>query len=341
MMKQTVLLTGVSGFLGSHTAIQLLEKGYRVLGTLRNMDRAESMREIIAKYTQHIGALDFAQAELLDERVWIELMKGITYVQHIASPFPKVLPKDEKELLVPAKKGTLNILQAAATQGVKRVVVTSSTGAIVYGKPKGQRAGIYSEEDWTDETYKEDVTAYFRSKTVAEKAAWDYINSTKGELELAVVCPGAILGPLLEQDFSASANIVIKTMDGSSPAIPKIGFDMVDVRSVADLLIRAMELPEAAGERFIGSAGYLSFKEVANSLRQAYPDRKIPQSVLPNFAVRLFARIDPTLKPILNDLGIERRVDNRKAKEVLGWNPKTPKEAVLACAESVIKLGIV
>ena len=340
MFRKTVLLTGVSGFLGSHTTIKLLEKGYRVLGTLRNLERADSIKEMIGKHTSHVDQLRFAKADLLDDIIWDELVKGVNFVQHIASPFPKVLPRNEKELIVPARQGTLRILQAAAEYGVKRVVITSSSGAIVYGKPKDQRSGTYTEEDWTDENKQEDASAYFRSKTIAERAAWDYIKNSGGGLELSTVCPGAILGPLLEQDYSASANIVIKTMDGSSPAIPKIGFDMVDVRSVADLLILAMEKPEAAGERFIASAGFLSFKQVADILREAYPNRKIPKSILPNFAVRVFAQIDATLKPILNDLGVERRVDNRKAKEVLGWNPIEPKEAVLACAKSAIELGI-
>ena len=339
MAQETVLLTGVTGFLGSHTTIQLLEKGYRVLGTLRNLDRADSIKEVIAQHTDKVDHLRFAQADLKDTIIWDEIMRGITYIQHIASPFPRTLPKDDQLLIKPAKEGTLRILKAASAHGVKRVVVTSSTGAIIYGKPKGQESGTYTEEDWTDVSNVYDATPYFRSKTIAERAAWDYAQEHP-ELEVATVCPGAILGPVLERDFGTSANIVIKTMDGSSPAIPKIGFDMVDVRSVADALIRAMEVPEAAGERFIASAGFLMFKEVADILRAAYPDRKIPKAILPNFAVRLFSKIDPTLKPVLNDLGFERKVDHSKAKRILGWDPIAPKEAVLACAESAINLGL-
>ncbi len=339
MSSSTVLLTGVSGFLGSHTTIQLLEKGYGVLGTLRNMDRAESIKEIIGQHTGKVENLSFAQADLKDSDIWKELCKDVQYVQHIASPFPRVLPKDDQELIKPAREGTLRILEAAVVNGVKRVVVTSSTGAIIYGKSKDQRGGTYTEEDWTDDENIADVTPYFRSKTIAERAAWNFANEHP-ELELTTVCPGAILGPVLEKDFGTSANIVIKTMDGSSPAIPRIGFDMVDVRSVADALVRAMEVPEAAGERFVASAGFLSFMEVANILREAYPKRKIPKTVLPNFAVRLFSNIDPTIKPILNDLGVERKLDHSKTTRVLGWNPIPPKDAVLACAESVFKQGI-
>lgn len=336
-----VLLTGVTGFLGSHTAIQLLNKSYEVVGTLRNMARADEIKQVIAQHTSNIEKLSFAEADLTDEAAWPDLMKGISYVMHIASPFPRELPKREENLIIPAKQGTLNILNAAAENGVKRVVLTSSTGAIIYGKEKSNRTGAYTEADWTDITRKKDTTPYFRSKTIAERAAWDFIKNDDSGLELATVCPGAILGPVLEKDFGTSANIVIKTMDGSSPAIPNIGFDMVDVRSVADLHIRAMEMPEAAGERFVGSSGFLSFKEVADILRERYPDKSIPKFSLPNFAVRLFANFEKSLQPILIDLGVERRLDHSKARELLDWQPISTKEAVLACAESLVKLGIV
>ena len=341
MSNQKVLLTGVTGFLGSHTTIQLLEKGYQVLGTMRNLERAASIKNVIAKHTRNIEALSFAEADLTDELVWKDLTQSIDYVIHIASPFPRVLPKKEDDLILPAKQGTLNILQAASDNKVKRVVLTSSTGAIAYGKAKKDRMATFSENDWTDAKDKSDTTPYFRSKTIAEQAAWDFIKKDKSGMELSTVCPGAILGPVLEKDFGNSANIVKKTMDGSAPAIPPIGFDMVDVRSVADLHVRAMEMPVAAGERFVGSSGYLSFKEVADIIREAYPERSIPKVVLPGFFMRLFAYIDKTVGPILVDIGTERKVDNSKAKRLLGWQPIDNREAVLACAQSLIELKVV
>lgn len=334
-------MTGVSGFLGSHTAIQLLEQGYEVVGTLRNPDRQEHIKQLIARHTKHTDRLSFARADLLDAAAWLDLMPGIDYVQHIASPFPRVLPKREEDLIVPAREGALNILRAAADHGVRRVVMTSSTGSVVYGKKKGRRNGTFDESDWTDAANYEDTTPYFRSKTLAEQAAWDFVQKETKDLELAVICPGAILGPVLEKDFGTSANIVIKMLDGSTPAIPKIGFELVDVRSVADLHIKAMTATRAANERFLASAGYLPFKKVADILRDAYPQRKIPHRQLPNFAVRLFALIDKTLQPILLDLGTERKVDNQKAKNMLNWQPLPVEEAVRACAESVIRLGLV
>lgn len=335
-----VLLTGVTGFLGSHTTIQLLNKGYEVVGTLRDIKRSESIRSVIAQHTKNIDILSFAEADLMDQSIWDNLTDGVDYVQHIASPFPRTLPKNEDELIKPAVNGVISILEAAAKNKVKRVVLTSSSGSIVYGKDKGKASQTFTEKDWTDVQNKKDSTPYFRSKTIAEKAAWNFIQNDQSGLELATVCPGAILGPVLEEDFGTSANIVIKVLDGSTPAIPRIGFDMVDVRSVADLLILAMEKQEAANERFIGSGGFLSFKQVADYLREVYPQRKIPKSLLPNFMVRLISNFDQTLKPILIDLGVERKLDNSKAKNLLAWQPLDNREAVLSCAESVIKLGL-
>jgi len=335
-----VLLTGVNGFLGLHTTIQLLNHGYRVLGTLRNLNRAHEIEKLISKHVSNEVQLRIAEAHLTDENVWHDLMKGIDYVLHIASPFPSVLPKHEDELVKPAKNGTLNVLNAATENGIQRVVMTSSSGAIIYGKEKSKRSGTYTENDWTDLTYKKDTTPYYRSKTIAEKAAWDFIHRDNRGLELSTICPGAMLGPVLSKDLSASINIVKKTMDGSSPSVPKIGYDIVDVRSVADLHIQVMEMKEAAGERFIGSAGYLTFKQVADILHEKYPDRKIPKSKLPNFAVKIISNFEKTLKPLLLDLDVERKLDNSKAKKVMNWEPISSKEAVLSCAASLIDLDL-
>ena len=342
-MKESkkVLLTGVTGFLGSHTTIQLLNKGYHVLATLRDKSRADHIKQLIAEHTDKIDYLSIVEADLLDESIWNEILKGVDYVMHIASPFPRVLPKKEEDLILPAKQGTLNILKAASKNGVKKVVLTSSSTAITHGKEKSKRSGIFTEKEWTDESNKKDTTPYFRSKTIAEKAAWDFIKEDNSGLQLTVICPGAILGPVLEKDFGTSANIVIKSMDGSSPAIPKIGYDIVDVRSVAELHILAMESEKASGERIIASADYLTFRQVADILRENYPDRKIPKAMLPNFMVKLISNFEKTLKPILLDLDVERRMDNSKAKELLNWQPIPAREAVLACAESVIRLNIV
>lgn len=340
-MKAKVLLTGISGFLGSHTAIQLLEKDYHVLGTLRDMKRAEEIRNIIGQNTTKIANLEFAEADLSHPEIWDKLTQDIDYVQHIASPFPREIPKDEDELILPARNGILAILKAAAKNKVKRVVLTSSSSAVLYGKPAGQQSGTFDETVWTDATNKVDTTPYYRSKTIAEKAAWDFMAQDKSGLELVTVLPGAILGPVLERDFGTSANIVLKMLDGSMPALPRIGLDMVDVRSEADLLIRAMEMPQAAGQRYLGSAGFLSFHQIADILREKYPNRKIPSATLPHWLTHVLSWFDRALAPVLLDLGQERRIDNSKAKKMLQWQPIDNREAVLSCAASLITLGLI
>lgn len=340
MNEKKVLLTGITGFVGSHTAIQLLDRGYQVIGTLRSHERINSIKEIIGKHTAHIQNLTFAVAELNNSKVWFELTKNVDYVQHIASPFPRELPRHEDDLIVPAKAGTLNVLQAAAANNVKRVVITSSLAAVVYGKTKSEFSRVFTENDWSDETNKKDTTPYIRSKTIAEKAAWSYIKQNSSGPELVTVCPGAILGPVLEKDFGTSANIVVTLLDGSLPALPKIEFDVVDVRSVAELLIKAMETPQAAGNRYIATSGHVTFREVAQMLKRQYPDRKIPTTVVPNFVTRLFSIFQPLLKPVLIDC-VERKTDISKAKDELQWRPSSSEQAVIACAESVIENGLV
>jgi dihydroflavonol-4-reductase len=342
MNRKKVLLTGVTGFLGSHTTIQLLEKGYEVIGTVRDKRKADAIRTVIGKHTQNISALTIVEANLNDKEVWYDLTRDVDYVQHIASPFPREMPKHENDLIVPAKEGTLNILTAASVNKVKRVVITSSVAAIVYGKTKKDLlTRVFNETDWTDESSLKDSTPYFRSKTIAEKAAWQFHKNDQSGMELTTVLPGAILGPVLEEDFGTSANIVIKMLDGSSPALPRIGFDIVDVRSVADLLIRSMEMKEAANKRYIASAGYLTFKEVAQILKEQYPNRKIPGSELPDYLVRFFSYFDASLKPILVDVGVNRRIDNSKAVKELNWQPLPLREAVISCARSIFEKGIV
>lgn len=340
MNNRKVLLTGVTGFLGSHTAIQLLNKGYEVIGTVRTKNKIESIREVISAHTDQLHNLTFAVADLSDKDIWTELAKGVDFIQHVASPFPRELPKHEDELIVPAKNGTLNILAAAAINKVKRVVMTSSLAAVAYGKSADELDKVFNENDWTNISSKKDITPYYKSKTIAEKAAWDFIRSNNTDLELITVCPGAILGPVMEEDFGTSANIIISLLNGNFPALPKIGFDLVDVRSVADLLIRAMERPQAAGNRYIAASEYLTMKEVATLLKAHYPERKIPTIEFPNFVTKILAMFQPVLKPVLLEM-VRRKTDLSKAINELQWKPLSAKEAVIACAESVLAHKIV
>jgi len=341
MNKKEVLLTGVTGFLGSHTAIELLNGGYKVTGTLRDMKRANAIKAVISEHTHNIENLDFIEADLLNKEVWIKACSGKDYVIHVASPFPRELPKNEDELIIPAKEGTLNVLNAAKINQVKRVIVVSSISTVVYGKKIDELSNVFSEKDWTDETNLKDTAPYFRSKTIAEKAAWDFVQKDPQGMELVTVLPGAMLGPVLEDDFGTSANIIIKILSGAMPAIPKIGFEIIDVRSVAQLLISTLENPLAAGNRYIASAGHMSMKEVAMVLKKHFPSRRIKTANLPNVMAKIFAVFEPALKPVLLDLGLRRKVDASKAKKQLGWKTYSMEESILSCAKSVIELGIV
>ncbi|HEA28568.1 MAG TPA: aldehyde reductase [Leeuwenhoekiella sp.] len=340
MDNKRVLLTGVTGFLGSHTAIQLLNKGYQVVGTLRNKNRINSIKEVIGKLTPNIKNLTFAEADLNDSNIWLELSKNVEYIQHIASPFPRTMPKSDNELIIPAKEGTLNILKAARANHVKRVVMVSALGAITYGKTKEELKRVFNENDWTDVSNRKDTTPYYRSKTIAEKAAWDFIKTKKTELQLTTICPGAILGPVIDTDFGTSANIIISLLNGSLPALPKIEFDIVDVRSVADLLIKAMEMPQAANNRYIAASGHFNYAAIAQILKQEYPDTKIPSLVLPDFVTKLFSIFQPLLKPVLLE-NVRRKINTSKATKELNWQPLSSQEAILSCAESVLENKIV
>lgn len=340
-MKAKVLLTGVTGFLGSHTAIQLLNKGYSVLGTLRDLGRAEDIKQAMAKHTDNIGNLAFAEAELSDAEIWRQLTKGVDCVHHIASPFPAQLPENEEDIIRPAKEGALNVLKASSENGVRRVVMTSSTTAMIYGKAKGERSQTFTEADWTDVRVKNDSTSYHRSKTIAEKVSWDYVTGSDGNTELTTICPGLILGPVLEKDYGTSAGIILNFLTGSMKATPNLGYDTVDVRSVAQMHLMAMESPQAAGERFICSNGFVDFKQILDMLRERYPERNITTQIVPDEVIRNAAQDSTAMQRLLVDLGAKRRVDNSKAKEVLGWKPIDNKEAILSCAESIFEVGLI
>jgi nucleoside-diphosphate-sugar epimerase len=336
-----VLVTGGSGFIGSYCILQLLAAGHEVRTTVRNLNREADVRAMLKAAGADPGnRLSFFAADLEQDAGWPQAVAGCEYVLHVASPFPPNIPQDENELIVPAREGTLRVLRASRDAGVKRVVVTSSFAAIGYGH--GPQSAPFKETDWTNPNG-DDVRPYVKSKTLAERAAWDFLAKEGGKLELSVVNPVGVFGPVLGPDYSTSILLVKRLMDGAMPGCPKLNFGVVDVRDVADLHIRAMTHAAAKGERFLAVAGnFLSILDIAKVLksRLGAAAKRVPTRQLPNWLVRLVALRDPAAKQILPELGRPRNATNEKAKRLLAWSPRSNEDALVATGESLIRLGL-
>ncbi|MEQ9317173.1 MAG: aldehyde reductase [Henriciella sp.] len=337
---RTVLVTGATGFIASHLILNLLDKGYHVRGTARSSSKAKRLNEVLSAYSGREIEIPIVEADLSSDAGWADAVNGVDFVQHVASPFPADKPKSADELIIPARDGALRVLKAAKAEGVKRVVMTSSMAAIAYGWGD-KRPSPLNEGHWSNPDNLKDNTAYTRSKTIAERAAWDYVNGEGKGLELAVINPVAVLGPAMSADVSSSLQLISQPLEGKLPAYPKMSFGVVDVRDVAEAHARAMTQDGVAGERFIVADKVMWLEEIGGVLREAYPDRKIPKGTLPNWAVHLFSNLNPTLKQILPELGKERNYSNDKLKSVLGITPIAAEDAIRASADSLIKLGVV
>ena len=337
----TILVTGGTGFIACHTILQALGENHRVRTTIRSLKREADVRAMLKQGGSEPGdRLSFFAADLENDAGWAEAVAGCDYVLHVASPFPPNVPKHEDELIVPAREGALRVLRAARDARVKRVVLTSSFAAIGYGHAPQQAP--FNETDWTDPTGS-DMTAYVKSKTLAERAAWDFIAAEGGALELSVVNPVVVFGPVLGPDYSPSVLLIQRLMTGTIPGSPKLTFGVVDVRDVADLHLRAMVHPAAKGERFLGVAGdFIWIRDIAKVLKDRLGEaaRKVPTRQLPNWLVRLAALRDPAVKQILPELGKQKNGSNEKARRVLGWAPRSNEEAIVATAESLLRLGL-
>jgi nucleoside-diphosphate-sugar epimerase len=341
MSGELVLVTGGSGFIGAHCLVQLLGLGYRVRTTVRLRNREAGVRAMLKACGAEPGAaLSFVAADLISDAGWPEAVAGCDFVLHVASPFPATVPKQEDDLIIPAREGALRVLRAAREAGVKRLVLTSSFAAIGYGQKPQQTP--FNETNWTDPNG-EGVLPYAKSKTLAERAAWDFIANEDGGLELSVVNPVGVFGPVLGPDFSTSILLVQRLMDGAMPGCPRLSLGVVDVRDVADLHIRAMIQPSASGERFLAVAGdFMSILDIAKVLkaRMGASAKKVPTRQLPDWLVRLAAMRDPAVRQILPELGKVKNATNEKAKRMLGWAPRSNEEAIIATAESLVRLGL-
>ena len=341
MAGELVLVTGGSGFVGSHVIIQLLNAGYQVRTTVRSLKREGEVRDMLRVGGVEAGdRLSFAAADLTSDAGWADAVAGCTYVHHVASPFPPAIPQHEDEVIIPARDGALRVLKAARDAGVRRVALTSSYAAIGYGQP--EQKAPFDETNWTNPDG-DDVRAYTKSKTLAERAAWDFIAREGGALELSVVNPVAVLGPALAPDYSTSIMLIQRLMDGAMPGCPRLYFGIVDVRDVADMHMRCMTNPAAKGERFLALAGeFLSIAQIARILKRKLGPaaKRVPTLELPDFLIRMAARNDPAVQQILPELGKRKNGTNAKAKRLLGWTPRSNEEAVVAAAESLVRLGL-
>lgn len=339
MTGELVLVTGGTGFVGSHCIVALLEQGHRVRTTVRSLGREQQLRSMISAAGVDAGPdrLELAEADLLADAGWDDAMAGCRYVLHVASPFPLGVPKDEDELIRPAREGALRALTAARKAGVERAVLTSSFAAIGYGHPHGSR--MFTEADWTDLSGGEPVAPYPKSKTLAERAAWDYVAGEGAGLELSVVNPVAIFGPPLGSDTGTSLELLNRMLQGQLPGLPRLTFGIVDVRDVADLHVRAMTHPEAAGERFLAISGdFMSLRWMADVLRTRLGERarKVPTRQLPDWLVRLVGRFDSGTGQIATELGADKHATSDKAQSLLGWSPRPPEEALVSSAEALL-----
>jgi nucleoside-diphosphate-sugar epimerase len=341
--KETVLVTGGTGFVAMQVVLQLLEKGYRVRTTLRSLNHTDKVLSALRKSGMTaFDDLSFIETELTSDDNWFEAMDGCKFVLSVASPVFFYVPKDENEAIRPAVEGILRVLKFAQLAGVKRVVMTSNFGAVGFSQTDKQRKT--TESDWTD-TNTKGLSIYETSKTLAEKAAWDYIKNNKGGLEFATINPVAILGPSLDSHVSGSFHLLQHLLDGSMKAIPNIQLNVVDVRDVADLHIRAMASPKASGQRFIASAdGHISMPEIASLLKLKYPElsQKVSLKSLPGWVLRFASLFNGKAKEGLLLMKMNRNVSNAKAKQLLNWKPiATQEQTIIAAVESIIKYKLI
>jgi dihydroflavonol-4-reductase len=330
-----VLVTGGSGYIAGYCVAQLLNDGWGVRTTVRSLAKTKAVRASIDNIAPKASEIEFVEADLNSDAGWGRAALGAQYVLHVASPVPLTDPKDDDELIRPARDGTLRVLSAARDAGVNRVVMTSSTSAIIFGR--GVREKPFTEADWTDETNRRDTSPYDRAKTIAERAAWAWLAEEGRGLELVTINPSLVLGPVLGSDYSASIEVIKKLLDGSIPALPRFGFNVVDVRDIARLHVLAMTAPEAAGERFIGSGDFYWMSDVAKMIKQGLGDeaKKVPFISVPDFVARVVALFDPIVRGRLYELGKRRLVSSEKARRMFDWTSRPVTETVLDTARSL------
>jgi dihydroflavonol-4-reductase len=340
MSGNVVLVTGASGFLASHIVLKLLSQGVAVRGSVRNAAKGEHIRKVLQQHGADTSKLSFVELDLMSDGGWQEAMHGVKHLIHTASPFITHLPKHEDEVVRPAIDGTRRALSAALSAGVERIVLTSSEVAVGRGHTKSPER-ILTEADWSD-VDAPGMTPYFKSKTLAERAAWAIMEEAGRRDDMTVINPGLILGPLLEEDFGTSGGIIRKMMSGQFPGAPDLHFSIVDVRDATDLHILAMTDERGFGHRIFASDSTVSFKQTAEMLAEAFPQykRKLPTRPLPNFLVRLVSLFDADARASKRMLGLRFELDNSLAQALLGRPLINARSAITATGQSLIDLNL-
>ncbi|RMZ59406.1 aldehyde reductase [Chryseobacterium nematophagum] len=318
--KTTVLVTGGTGFLGVHTILQLLQQGFEVKTTLRSLAKKDSIIKALEEEgITDFSSLSFIEADLMSDKNWDQAVKDCDYVLHLASPFPAQNPKDENEVIIPARDGALRVLKASRDAGVKRVVLTSSFAAVGYSMDTKDH--VFTESDWTDTDTNTNISAYVKSKTIAEKAAWKFIEKEGNGLELTVINPVGVFGPAIGNITSTSLDVGVSSiLNGTLNYTPSFTMNIVDVRDVVDLHIKAMLHPKASGERFIAaSEGVMSFYDIVELFKKERP--QYTQNIQP-------------LEPIGKEF--YKKISNEKAKTILQWKPRNHEESLLASIDSLM-----
>ncbi len=342
-MAGTVLVTGGTGYIAGELIKQLLARDWTIHTTVRN--KAKSEAGLYERFGQPGERLKVFEAELMSDAGWAEANAGCTHVAHVASPLSTRTPKDENDMIVPAREGTLRALRFAKAAGVKRFVQTSSIAAIAYGR--SEKEYTVTEADWTN-VDDPDVTPYAKSKTIAERAARDWVAAEGAKdghsLEFVSVNPVLVLGPVDSSDFSPSVEPIKLLLNGSVPRAPDIGFGVVDTRDVADLHVRCLEQPGLGGERFIAAGKFMKMIDVADALRAGLGPlntRKAPRKTMPSWMASLFMLINAEFRSIKNEIGKVRHSDASHAEKVLGWKTRPVEESIVDCGRSLIDHGVV
>lgn len=338
-MADRVLVTGATGYIARACIRDLLQRGFAVRATVRELAKSGAVQKAVQLPDEPAPDLEFVVADLTADKGWTEAAAGCRYVLHVASPLGMTGQLSADQLIETARGGTLRVLGAALDAGVERIVLTSAANAsspTSYAEP-----GVTDETLWTDPNAP-GLIPYRRSKTLAELAAWECVTTRGERSRLATVLPGAVFGPVLSRENLNSVQIIGRLLRGEMAGVPNIGLEIVDVRDLADLHIRAMTSPAAAGERFLGTGEFIWLGEVADILKTALGPQaaKVPTRRVPDWVLRVMARFRPELREVTGSLGRRNRHSIEKARTVLGWAPRPAAETVVDCARSLINWGI-